>query len=471
MEAQSNSNTAEGVGNDGGAVGMDGSAAALSSAAIGNGSIEFDTSSGIPEAEQRDILAGIESITVKNRLSLSEEQKDLLVKGKIRAKRGGLRFPLIVNITALVLLAAAIFILYTFHNKDEAEIREGRTIYNSAERALIREIRRETARELEEKEKEIYLIASKLTGVDAELQELYSNNQELTAEQRAIEQNLHRLQEEYRGSLGLLQNERSQILEASRVREAGLRTQLEERTSELTAVSEQNRAARAELERLSSDQEKTAAIEAQLSARYATAAAQIFMDKLSDGRDSLAKIREFLNTPSFQSVPTFQLRKELYLASVDALERMINKTNETENALAEGNAAIGEYEKQVADLQSQRTRREEEAAKLSRDLTAAESRTAALQDQVSSQQRTLNERDSAIANLQSEKTTLTQQVTARDSTIANLQSERTALTQTVTARENTINELRSENTAQAASIESLNAQLANIRQTLQSLTQ
>ncbi|KAA6356272.1 MAG: hypothetical protein EZS28_048201, partial [Streblomastix strix] len=360
------------------------------------------------------------------------------------------------------------------HNKDEAEIREGRTIYNSAERALIREIRRETARELEEKEKEISLIASKLTGVDAELQELYSNNQELTAEQRAIEQNLHRLQEEYRGSLGLLQNERSQILEASRVREAGLRTQLEERTSELTAVSEQNRAARAELERLSIDQEKTAAIEAQLSARYATAAAQIFMDKLSDGRDSLAKIREFLNTPSFQSVPTFQLRKELYLASVDALERMINKTHETENALAEGNAAIGEYEKQVAsldervaDLNRNLAASAAQGAEQSRQIREYESRTAALQDQVSSQQRTLNERDSAIANLQSEKAALTQQVTARDSTINVLNAQNRTRAEEITSLNNRVNTL---NQAHQSEVQALESQIQALRTQLQAYT-
>jgi chromosome segregation ATPase len=449
METHYNSNTAEGIGAGGTDCGAE-------LAAIGNGagSIEFDASSGISESEQRDILAGIENITVKNRISLSGEQ-GLLATGTIAAKRGGLAFPLIVNIAALLLLAAAFFILYAFHNKDEAEIREGNAVYNSAERALIREIRRETARELEEKETEISLIASKLTGVDAELQELYSNNQELTAEQRAIEQNLHRLQEEYRGSLGLLQNERSQILEASRAREASLHAQLEERTSELSAVSEQNNAARAELERLSGDQEKAAAIEAQLSARYATAAAQIFTDKLSDAGGSLAKMREFLDTPSFQNVRTFRTRKELYLASIDSLEKMINKTNETEHALAEGNASIGEYEKQVAGLDEKvaglnrdMAAYASQGAELSRQIREYESRTAALQDQLSGQQQILAERNNAVTNLQSENTALIRRVTERDTTITDLNGRITA---------------------QEADIARLNGDLTTLRQAVQAL--
>ncbi|GHV35940.1 hypothetical protein AGMMS49546_00290 [Spirochaetia bacterium] len=442
MEMQNNSNTAESTG-VGDSVGF---------ATAENGGIVFDIASGIPESEQREILDRIENITAKNRLSLSEEQKNLLVKGKLQAKRGGLRFPLIVNIAAVLLLAGAFFILYSFHDKEVAQIREGRAVYNSAERALIQEIRRETARELEEKEREISLITGKLSGVDAELQELHSSNQELTAEQRETEMELQRRQEEYRSSLGLLQNERAQLLESSRAREAGLRAQLEERTRELTAVTEQGNAARAELERLSSDQEKAAAIEAQLSARYATAAAQIFMDKLSEAKDSLANMREFLNTPSFQNIHTFQSRKELYLASVDTLKEMIDKAEESKGVLAstlQAQAAENaEYEKQLADLQGQNASREEEVAKLGRDLRASQNNLTTLQKQVEDQRQTL---------------------TDRNNTITRLQSEQSALTQRVMERDNTINELNGQITAQEANITKLNGDLASLRQAIQAL--
>ncbi|GHV57783.1 hypothetical protein AGMMS49579_24140 [Spirochaetia bacterium] len=409
--------------------------------------IVFDTASGISESEQREIFAGIENITAQNRISLSEEQKNSLVQGSIQAKRGGGGFPLIVNIVALLLLVGAVFLLYFFHNKDEVQIREGRAGYNSAERALIQEIRRETARELEKKESEIALIAAKLSGVDTELQELYSNNQELSAEQRTVEMNLQRLQEEYRSSLGSLQNERSQILEASRAREASLRAQLEERTSELAAVSEQSRAARSELDRLTSDTERAAAIEAQLSAHYAAAAVQIFSNNLDAAKTSLEKMREFLNTPSFQSIRIFQDRKALYLTSINALKEMIDKAEETEDALAAGNA---EYEDRIELLQNQKNEYEKRTGDLERDLKASETRITTLQNQVSGQQRTLNERDAAAVELRALNANLTR---------------------TVTARESTITELRAQNAEQAASIESLNSQLANIRQTLQSLSQ
>ncbi|GHU90025.1 hypothetical protein FACS189476_09680 [Spirochaetia bacterium] len=432
--------------------------------------IVFDTTSGIPESEQRDILAGIENLTAENRLSLSEDQKKSLLRGRIQAKKRGIAFPLIVNIAALLLLAGAVFLLYFFHDKDEVQIREGRAVYNSTERALIQEIRRETARELEEKENEIALIVSKLTGVDAELQELYSNNQDLTEEQRAVELNLQQLQEEYRHSLGALQNERSQILEASRAREAQLRAQLEERTRELALVSEQSSAAlsaaRSELDRLSSDTERAAAIEAQIGAYYAAAAVQIRGGNYSAAAGLLGIMREFLNTPAFHSIRSIQAWKDLYLTSINTLEGMITEAEKNAaaiNALEAGSAVLmdkgdlAELEQTVADLQTQNSGLEENIAGLNRTLSANTT-------QVSTLTRQVGESQTRISTLQNQVTTQQRTLTERESTITNLQSQNDNLTRTVTARDSTITE-------QAASIEALNSRLTNIQQALQSLTE
>ncbi|MDR3166788.1 MAG: hypothetical protein LBT93_02500 [Treponema sp.] len=60
--------------------------------------IVFDTTSGISEEEQREILAGIEGIAGENRIvSPSRPLKE-------EAKKRGFLFPLLVNIFALLLL-------------------------------------------------------------------------------------------------------------------------------------------------------------------------------------------------------------------------------------------------------------------------------------------------------------------------------------------------------------------------------
>jgi chromosome segregation ATPase len=397
-----------------------------------NGGIIFDINSGISEPEQREILAGIENITAANQLALAEE------KPEFRVKRGGGAFPLIVNIAALLLLAGGVFLLYVFHNKDEAQIMQGRTVYNSAERVLIQEIRRETARELEEKEREISLIISKLTGVDAELQELYSNNQELNAEQHTVELNLQRLREEYRSNLGSLQTERSRILEASRAREASLRAQLEARIGGLTAAAEQSSAdlaaARAEFERLAGDQERAEAIEAQLGAHFTQAAAQIRAGNFDSAAHTFTLMREFLNTPAFQSIRSIQMRKEWYLASIDAIEALASL--QTGGAPVTDTGELDELAQTVADLQTQN-------ADLNRTLTA-----------YTSQGSALNRR-----------------ITEFETTISGLRTEISTQQRTLTERESTITELRTQNADQAARLETLNAQLTNIRQTLQSLSE
>jgi len=111
-----------------------------------NSGIVFDAKSGISEEEQREILAKIDNIAEKNRLSLSEgEGKNK--KTRFKAKKSGGRFPIIVNIIALAALAGGLIILVSMQGKTDALIRTGTRVYNSAERALIEEIRRETQNE------------------------------------------------------------------------------------------------------------------------------------------------------------------------------------------------------------------------------------------------------------------------------------------------------------------------------------
>lgn len=547
--------------------------------------ISIDPNAGISVEEQREILAEINRITAKNRLSLNGDAQEADKAGKKRArdkgsfkaaKKGGL-FPALVNAAALVLLVGGFFFLSSFQGQEEVKIRGGDRIYNIAEQALIEEIRRETASQLEAKEGEIAFMTSKLAGVDTELQELQDSvetmmgdkeaelrremseafaaerrrlveenlseaaiaermrlfdaeriagmntelvnyRQQLDAERAGSEVALKGLQEEYRSSLSSLQHERSQLLESSRAREAALRTQLEAKTKELAAVTEQAQAslsdARNELERLSGDQEKAAVIESQLGGYYALVNDQIKKGLLDEATDTLWIMREYLNTPAFQSLRSIQARKVLYVSSIDILEGVINEVKASKAAASTPAPAMSEdVEQIISDLWRKNAELEEsleamnkvaaasagtettlktQTADLERRLAAAVSnentlktRNATLEQQTAERERTIATlqsqngaltqtvaaRDNSIATLQTQNNNLTQTVAARDSSIATLQTQNNSLTQTAATRDNTISELRTRSASQEETIQNLNSQLTTIREALQALSQ
>jgi chromosome segregation ATPase len=489
-----------------------------------NAGFVFDASSGISEEEQREILAGINSMAEKNRRSLSAD-KAVLPPGK-----KGSVFPVLVNAAAVLILGGGFFLLSVFHGQEEVRVREGAAVYNPAERALIEEIRRETSSQLEAKENEISLMSSKLTGVDAELQELQASvetmmgekeaelrkemnaafgaerqrlvdqnlseaaiaermrlfdaeriakmntelanyRQSLDAERAASESNLQKLQEEYRTNLSSLQNERSQILESSRAREASLYAQLEARTRELTAVSEQSQAAlssaRSELERLSGEQEKAAVVESQLAGYYGAVNSHIRAGRLEEAAEAVRGIRDFLNTPAFQSLRAVQSRKDLYLSSADTLDLMIAEARRNSGgAVSERPGALeaGELERAVTELQNRNAQLEETVAGLTRTIAAYNSQGSELGQRIA-------EIEGSASALRTLNQALEQTVAERERTIAGLQSQSAAQSEIIAAREARINELQSANASQTETIESLNAQLTTIRAALQALSQ
>jgi len=153
---------------------------------MNNEEVVFDAQSGISIEEQREILSKINGIAEKNRKQLSKTGSQIAQsKGKIiiNAKKNGAVFPLAVNISAVAVLLCGAFLLVFFNGKNDAQIRTGNAVYNLTERALIEEIRKDTAEKIAAKEKEMAQIISRLSDVDDELFKLYSNNQNLTAEQ------------------------------------------------------------------------------------------------------------------------------------------------------------------------------------------------------------------------------------------------------------------------------------------------
>ncbi|MDR0494128.1 MAG: hypothetical protein LBG95_00660 [Treponema sp.] len=409
-----------------------------------NTGIIIDKSCGISEEEQWEILAKIDRITEKNRLSLSgaeeEKGKNRRSKPRFKAKKSGSLFPVLVNAAAFAALAGGFFALYTFQGKTAAQVREGTKVYNSAERALIDEIRKETSSRLEAKESEISQIASKLAGIDAELRELHSGNHELTAEQQAAEEQLRAMQDEYRAAMSLLQDERSRILEEARAREANLQAQLENRTRELALVAEESAAAidiaRAEMDRLNREQAMASTIEAQIGALFANLNSAISENRLEEAAEIVKLTRGFLNTPAFQGLRSIQERKELYAQAINSFETMIEDALRYRAALNAGVLSLDkDSEKLLADLQKQNSQLEQEIEDKNKTLDAISSEGSDLVQR-------FNELDKSNRDLRVTVNEKDREISSRVREIGVLEQEKSALNETITNRNDRLNRVK-----------------------------
>lgn len=417
--------------------------------------VVFDAKSGISVEEQKEILSQINSIAEKNRRLLSQNASALQAGAKqgsvINAKKNGAFFPLAINIAAAVVLCAGALLLISSNGRMDAQVRTGGAVYNLTERALIEDIRRDTAQKIAAKEKEIASIASRLDEVDSELFQLYSSNQDLNAEQLAAQQRLLSMHNVFREELATLQEERSQILEDSRSREARLRAQFEERTREIAAA--QQRAAGeldsavSELERLTNEQERIAAIDAQLSGGLAAINAYMKDSQYDQAAQTIASLRHFCNNNALASSRSFQSKREFYNQALNFIEAMI--------ADVRGNSGVRSADAGVeqADLQARNVQLQDTIAEMQKTIDAFNSGS-------SGQSRRLSELEGTVSSLRGNVSSLETSAAEKDRTISTLQGQNANLSQTVTT-------LQSANSTQEQEIANLRNQLAIIRQALQ----
>jgi len=402
--------------------------------------IVIDKNSGISEEEQRDIINKINSMSERSGTLLSTKIDNKDGKEIVRAAKNGAVFPVAVNIAAFVLLVAGGILLFFFNGRTESQVRTGKAVYNITERTLIEEIRKDTAEKIAAKEMEMSRIASRLGEVDDQLSQLYSSNKELTAEQIAAQERLLAAQTSFREELSLLQDERSQILEASRSREARLRAQLDERTREFAAAQQKTTGeldlAVSELERLTNEQDRIAAIDAQVAGGLAAARDMIQSGHYDQAVQIAVNLRHFCNNNLLSSSRSFQSRRDFYNQSIDFIEAMIiDARSKTGSAVSSE-----QFELQAKNLQLQ-----DNIAEMQKTIDALSSGGSGLT-------RRISELEAGIAALQTGSADKDSKVTQLETENTNLRSANTRLEQ-----ESARNEQR---------ITDLNNQLAAIRQLL-----
>ena len=394
--------------------------------------IVFDEKSGISVEEQKEILSKINGIAEKNRKQLSQTGSQIVEsKGKIiiNAQKKDAVFPLAENIAAVVLLICGAFLLVSLNGKKDERVRTGDAVYNFTERALIEEIRKDTAEKIAAKESEIASIVSKLNDIDDQLSKLYSSNQTLTSDQISSQEKLLTLQNYYRDQLAVLQDERSQILEASRLREARLKAQLDERTREFAAAqqkaSSELESAINELEKLRTEQEKIAAIDAQISGGIASAKDHIQKKQYDQATGVIENLRRFCNNPALASSRVFQTRKDFYNQSIDFMEAMINDA--VKNSGSSSGADQFELKAENVKLQEKIDELQKTINAQSSGDSGLKSRIDELNASVSSLQKDSKAKDDEIASLKADKTKAATDVTNLQNASAQKDQEITKL--------------------------------------------
>ena len=334
-----------------------------------NYGITFDAKSGIPEEEQREILAKINNIAEKNRLSLMEEKSS-----RFKAKKSGGVFPVIVIIAAAAALAGGLTLLSSIQWKSDAQARTGSKVENSVERALIEEIRRES----------------------------------------------------------------------------------------------QNEAAN-ELERLNREQYLSTAVEEQIGAFFANLNGQIADNRLDEAAVTIKAMREFINTPAFQSLRSIQARKGLYIQAINSFETMIVETRQYKAALnggSQGTNPLSDYQARIAQMEQDLEEKNKTIEALSSEGSGSSRRLNELQKTNSSLLtenrdlgRTNNTLQTRNSQLAADLEKQTQAAAKAESDLQTEKRETARLNQTVAARdntisgnENTIRDLRRQNETQAQRI-------------------
>jgi hypothetical protein len=366
--------------------------------------IVFDSSSGISEEDQKEILSRIDMAARENSISVKAENL------RVQAKRRGYLFPLFVNIGALLLLISIFFILSAFYKSSDLDLRMEVIALRSAEGRLLQEFRRETANQMKEKERQIASIAARLEDIDRERQNMQSGieerirgqeeelrrrmREEVETERRRLsaqglsepaiaerirpfeeektsqfnaeteefrrqteterlmlETNLENLQKEFQENLRELEAERLRIIEYAQTQEETLRARMEEKSRELSRAYEQNKQelaeAREELRQLTESQERSNLIEGQINGYFNTLNKRIDENDLEEAANTLGIMRNFLNEPAIQDFQVIRNRKDITMAVIDALSTLIEESRQNRReklsiarALQSGIAAV-----------------------------------------------------------------------------------------------------------------------------------
>lgn len=334
---------------------------------------EDDETRLLPEGERREILSEIDRIAADNKILVTPQTFT------VPAKRGGARFPILVNVIALLILTGGVWGMFQLFQQEEQAARSGAGITLTAESRLISELRRQTEAELDAKEDEIAAIRAQLEEVQAErialqdeidrrvhelerelrqqldaeieaererlIREGLSEEEieqllrdferrriaELRAEVEAYRARLEREQQQREQQLAVMEielsagldqarREQTALLEEARRRESDLRVRYEER---IARQSEQVALAQQQLVALEEQRQNEVMVQNQIDGFYERIRAAISVADYQLAIETIDRFRNFLDQESVRRLPMIQQRRASELHILETLTRLV----------------------------------------------------------------------------------------------------------------------------------------------------
>lgn len=342
-----------------------------------NGVSEDDTQ-GIPEEDRKEILSEIDKIAASNRISVTPE---LFV---IKAKKRGTALPLLVNLFAVIVLCATLFLMYTLFREEEKTLSIGQDLSGSVEGKLLEELKRDSEERLSEKDREILGIQNRLqeinqertalretmderirlreeelrAGIAEELENLRSRlisqgasesviaaeitrleaergqeinrriaqiREEAEQERALLEADLKRIEEETNTNLARANREKNELINTMAEREETLRSQYE---SKIAGTEKSLTQAREEISRLTEQKNREAYLTGQFTGLYASLRDNIRKGNLSEAERNMAQLKQLLNDDLYLSVPSLRERRNAEMFILDSIENLLLKEKE-----------------------------------------------------------------------------------------------------------------------------------------------
>jgi len=165
--------------------------------------------------------------------------------------------------------------------------------------------------------------------IEAQLMEFAAIDDAWTPERQTAYEQLRFQEEELRAALVQSWEERSILLDGTRMREAELQAQLDAHVYEFDLRADTRapelEAALNELAQLSMEQTQAERVEALIASLFASANRQLVENRFDDAGETLRELRVVLYTPAFQAIHTVQSRREIYIQATDALETLLGR--------------------------------------------------------------------------------------------------------------------------------------------------
>jgi len=364
---------------------------------------ELANTEGISTEDQQDIRQQIEEVAAANRISVTPQlfSYQALKKGSI--------FPMIINLIAIIVLAGGLALMAYLFRQNENRITGQDAKITTAEGEILQEVRREADQQIQQKNREISSIQSRLQQIDAERTQLQQNmdsrvqakeaelrkqmeaaitaertrlqNQgaseaEITrqldqltaartaelnsqmaqfrrqaeAERAKLAQNLQSLEAEYRASLAKATQDRARILENSQKRISDLQAQLQ---GQIAQSKQQLTAAQSQLAALKDATQREELAASQITGFYTTVRDDVDAGNYPDALATLSSLKDYLSSDTVLQLAQVRERRPAELFIISSLSTLIGQQAQQSSQNTQGLIAAASIVDQAKSIASQ----------------------------------------------------------------------------------------------------------------------